>query len=78
MLIEGLRLMVAGMGMVFAFLVLMVLLMNATAMLFEKYSKPVENAEPVFVPQKEECRHSECGFETMAIAIAAVKNCSGN
>jgi oxaloacetate decarboxylase gamma subunit len=78
MLIEGLRLMVAGMGMVFAFLILMVLLMNASAKFFERFTEPVEEAAPVVVPHKETHQAADAGLETIAVAIAAAKSYSSN
>jgi oxaloacetate decarboxylase gamma subunit len=78
MLIEGLRLMVAGMGMVFAFLILMVLLMNASAKFFERFTEPVEESAPVVVPHKETQQAADAGLETIAVAIAAAKSYSSN
>jgi oxaloacetate decarboxylase (Na+ extruding) subunit gamma len=68
---EGIQLMVAGMGAVFAFLTLLVLAMNGTAWFFEAFSEhfpeePAPEAKSMMARQLDD--HVD-----IAVAIAAVK-----
>ena len=81
MLTEGLGLMVAGMGVVFAFLTLLVLAMNASAKFFEMFADYfVEEAPaPAAKPKAAVARQSnEDEFAAIAIAIAAAKACASS
>lgn len=80
MLTEGLGLMVAGMGVVFAFLTLLVLAMNASAKFFEIFADYfVEEAPaPAVKPKAAVVQQSEDELAAVAIAIAAAKACAGS
>lgn len=80
MLTEGLGLMVAGMGVVFAFLTLLVLAMNASAKFFEAFSEYfVEEAPaPAVAPKAAVVQQSQDELAAVAIAIAAAKACAGS
>lgn len=80
MLTEGLGLMVAGMGVVFAFLTLLVLAMTAAAKFFEIFADYfVEEApKPVTKPKAAVVRQSEDQLAEVAVAIAAAKACAGS
>lgn len=75
MLMEGLGLMVAGMGVVFAFLTLLVLAMNGSAKFFEVFADYFVEPEPVTAvkPKATVVRQSEDELAAVAIAIAAAK-----
>jgi oxaloacetate decarboxylase (Na+ extruding) subunit gamma len=75
MLMEGLGLMVAGMGVVFAFLTLLVLAMNASAKFFEIFADYFVEPEtaPAVKPKATVVRQSEDELAAVAIAIAAAK-----
>lgn len=75
MLAEGFGLMFAGMGVVFSFLVLMVLLMNGAAKFFETFAHWFEE-EPVVAPRQMVVKPSEDELASVAVAIAAAKHCS--
>ena len=76
MLAEGFGLMFAGMGVVFSFLILMVLLMNAAAKFFETYAHWFEEEEQVVAPRPVVVKPSEDELASVAVAIAAAKNCA--
>ena len=76
MLAEGFRLMFVGMGVVFAFLVLMVLLMNGAAKFFETFAHWFEEEEQVVAPRQMVVKPSEDELASVAVAIAAAKNCA--
>ncbi len=78
MLIEGLGLMVTGMGVVFAFLTLLVLAMNVSARFFEKFAdKFVDEGIPTVKPKKAVIQQPNDELAEIAAAIAAVKACTG-
>lgn len=78
MLSEGLGLMVAGIGVVFAFLALMVLIMNLAAMFFEKFADCFQDeVVPTVKPRKAAIKQSDDELAEIAAAIAAVKACAG-
>lgn len=64
---EGLELMVAGMGVVFLFLTLMVLVMNISAGILKRFDKP-EEAKPQAIAGSAGDPLAE-----IAVAIAAVQ-----
>ncbi len=76
MLAEGFGLMFAGMGVVFSFLVLMVLLMNGAAKFFETFAHWFEEEEQVVAPRQMVVKPSEDELTSVAVAIAAAKNCA--
>ena len=80
MLTEGLGLMVAGMGVVFAFLTLLVLAMTVSAKFFEVFADYfVEEAPaPVAKPKATVVQQSEDELAEIAVAIAAAKACAGS
>lgn len=78
MLGEGLGLMAAGISVVFAFLTLMVLLMNLAAMFFEKFADWFEEEViPSAKSGKAVIQQSDNELAEIAAAIAAVKACVG-
>lgn len=76
MIAEGFGLMFAGMGVVFAFLVLMVLLMNGAAKFFETYAHWFEEEEQVVAPRQVFVKPVEDELTSVAVAIAAAESCS--
>lgn len=68
MMAEGLILMVAGMGTVVTFLVLMVLVMQATGVFFKRFAHVFEEPEPA--PRAKQ--PAADGLEAIAVAVAAV------
>lgn len=79
MLTEGLGLMVAGMGVVFSFLTLLVLTMNVTAMFFEKFADHFQDeAVPSGKSKKVVVQQSDDELAEIAVAIAAAKACAGS
>jgi sodium pump decarboxylase gamma subunit len=76
MLAEGFELMVAGMGVVFAFLTLMVVLMNGAAKFFETFAHWFEEEEQVVAPRPAVVKPSEDELASVAVAIAAAKKCA--
>ena len=64
---EGLELMVAGMGVVFLFLTLMVLVMNISAGILKRFEKPEEAI------QKTGARAAGDPMAEVAVAIAVVQ-----
>lgn len=76
MIAEGFGLMIAGMGVVFAFLTLMVLLMNGSAKFFETFSHWFEEEQQLSAPKKVVENPSEDDLTSVAIAIAAAKHCA--
>lgn len=78
MISEGLSLMVTGMGVVFAFLTLLVLCMNLAASFFEKFSDLfVDDPLPAAKPKTAATGQSNDELAEIAAAIAAVKACTG-
>lgn len=73
MLTEGLGLMVAGMGVVFAFLTLLVLTMMASAKFFDRFSDYFQSETPEEKPRTAGIQQSDSGLAEIAIAIAAAK-----
>ncbi|MBU1171734.1 MAG: OadG family protein [Proteobacteria bacterium] len=78
MLTEGLGLMVAGMGVVFAFLTLLVLSMNASAKFFEIFADYFVEVVPVVKSKAAVVRQSDDELAAVAVAIAAAKACAGS
>ncbi len=76
MLAEGFGLMIAGMGVVFAFLTLMVLLMNGAAKFFETFAHWFEEEQQVAAPRPVVVKPSDDELASVAIAIAAAKHCA--
>jgi oxaloacetate decarboxylase gamma subunit len=76
MLTEGLGLMVAGMGVVFAFLTLLVLAMTASAKFFEIFADYFVEAVPAVAPKATVVRQSDDELAAVAVAIAAAKACA--
>ncbi len=70
MLIEGLSLMAAGMGMVFSFLILLVLIMMASARIFKHFSGPLEAPSSDKLSNEKEPCQSKKDLAEIAIAIA--------
>lgn len=79
MLTEGLGLMVAGMGVVFAFLTLLVLAMNAASKFFEVFADYFQEEVVAAAPAKKAVvQQSDDQLAEIAIAIAAAKACAGS
>lgn len=76
MIAEGFGLMFVGMGIVFIFLVLMVLLMNGAAKFFETYAHWFEEEDQVVAPRPVVVKPAEDELTSVAVAIAAAKNCA--
>jgi len=76
MIAEGFRLMFVGMGIVFIFLVLMVLLMNGAAKFFETSAHWFEEEEQVVAPRQVFVKPVEDELTSVAVAIAAAESCS--
>jgi len=74
MIAEGFGLMIAGMGVVFAFLTLMVLLMNGAAKFFETFAHWFEEEQQVAAPRPAVVKPSDDELASVAIAIAAAKH----
>ena len=66
---QGLYLMAVGMGTVFAFLALLVLVMNVSGRLFERFGGPVE----VEGPATGSVDDSEAHHREIAVVLAAVE-----
>ena len=78
MINEGLSLMVTGMGVVFAFLTLLVLSMNLAAGFFQKFADLFEEEPlPSAKPRTAVIQQSDDELAEIAAAIAAVKACTG-
>ncbi|MBN2185637.1 MAG: OadG family protein [Candidatus Krumholzibacteriota bacterium] len=73
MLTEGLGLMAAGMGMVFSFLTLLVLVMMASARIFKHFPGPADSPPPGGISVKKEGRGSKKNLAEVAIAIAVAR-----
>ncbi len=73
MLAEGLGLMAAGMGMVFSFLILLVLVMKASARLFSHFPDSPEKLIANHRAGTGNVSHRKLDLEEIAAAIAAAK-----
>ncbi len=73
MLAEGLGLMVAGMGMVFSFLALLVLVMMVSAKFFNRFSAPVQVENSQVASEAAGPHRADGDLVEIAIAIAAAK-----
>ncbi len=76
MLTEGLGLMVTGMGVVFAFLTLLVMTMLASAKFFDRFSDYFQEETPEQKPRTGGPQQSEDVLAEIAVAIAAAKACA--
>ncbi|HSG27713.1 MAG TPA: OadG family protein [Candidatus Krumholzibacterium sp.] len=74
MLAEGLGLMAAGMGMVFAFLILLVFVMTLSARLFSRFPDSQGTEKQALTADPSSTRHSEDRLDEVAAAVAAVRS----
>ncbi|HEX3020315.1 MAG TPA: OadG family protein [Chitinispirillaceae bacterium] len=74
MLFQGLILMVAGMGVVFVFLVIMILMMNLLAVLMKPLARIIPEPEEKKVVKAKKAPIED--HEDIAVAIAAVNSFS--
>jgi len=68
-MIEGIFLMIIGMGTVFVFLILMIIAMNSSARFFQKFA----HLFPEEMQQSTQTTPSNNQIEEIAVAIAAIK-----
>lgn len=72
LIVEGLKLMAIGMGMVFIFLILMVFLINASARILAPFSGMLEEAETASSPSKRKRTSTDSGKEDSAMIAAII------
>ena len=76
MIVEGLGLMVAGMGVVFAFLILLVYAMKISAKVLERFADADVASGPLGKTNTAVLQQAGDELAEIAVAIAAVKACA--
>ena len=78
MIVEGLGLMIAGMGVVFAFLTLLVAAMKVSAKVLERFADADVTVEPLVKPTTATTAKAKAkdNMAEIAVAIAAAKACA--
>lgn len=76
MIVEGLGLMVAGMGVVFAFLALLVYAMKISAKVLERFTDAEVTGGPLEKQTTAVFQQAGDDLTEIAVAIAAVKACA--
>ncbi|BCS98004.1 hypothetical protein DSLASN_36360 [Desulfoluna limicola] len=76
MIVEGLGLMVAGMGVVFAFLTLLVYAMKISAKVLERFADAEVKSGPLGTTKTAVIQQAGDELAEIAVAIAAVKACA--
>ncbi|WP_300667204.1 OadG family transporter subunit [Desulfoluna sp.] len=76
MIVEGLGLMVAGMGVVFAFLTLLVFAMMISAKVLKRFTDADVTGRPLGKPRAATFQQAGDDLAEIAVAIAAVKACA--
>lgn len=76
MIVEGLGLMVAGMGVVFAFLTLLVFAMKISAKVLERFADADVLSGPLGKTKTAVLQQAGDELAEIAVAIAAVKACA--
>lgn len=76
MIIEGLGLMIAGMGVVFAFLTLLVAAMKISAKALARFADAEETVGPLVKPTTATTAKANDNMAEIAVAIAAAKACA--
>ena len=74
MLTEGLGLMAAGMGMVFSFLILLVLIMMASSKFLNRFFSPLEDLPSDCISSNNEPGRSKEDLAEIAVAIALAES----